>query len=134
MCRAVRGGGSTSVKRGATSASVSDTIVCDRIANASEKVEEPLFGVLGSSPYQPPIKGGTPPVRGNLRYHIVNLQHMYIRRPIGVWGSKFDSVGFEKQSQAKAKAESEAKRKRSEVKRERKRKRSERRSIALRSD
>ena len=34
---------------------------------------------------------------------------IYIRRPIGVWGSKADSVRFEKQSAAKAKAESEAK-------------------------
>ena len=66
---------------------------------------------------------------------LINVSPTYIRRPVGVWGSKFDSVRFEKRSEAKrerSEAKSEAKRKPSEAKR--KRKRSEKRSVAQQSD
>ena len=60
---------------------------------------------------------------------------MYICRPVGVWGSKFDSVRFEKRSEAKrerSEAKCEAKRKRSEAKAKAKAKRKAKRRAAKR--
>ena len=55
---------------------------------------------------------------------------MYIRRPVGVWASKFDSVRFEKRSEAKRKA----KRSESEVKRSESESEAKSEAIAQRSD